>query len=506
MIYLLYVLIGVIVFFAGLFVAYKIAAHKYNQRPKPDLYYDYYTKQDTTPEGKVGVFLVGLSMTDDFEPGWWSNIFEHVRHNIIPWPGSFFAGLDQGLALLDPDRFYEYEAFVPNDLVDYMGSRFDIDGIPFIGKYRRGEVTWRNPTKRIYRDHGFFLLKSHKAGVPSMASKIQCIAKVWYYGRGFKNKKVPHRYQQNRVLDEAFANLTKKYGSFPFHYADSMSPWEMHEKIYDLLEGGVDTIVLASSMLMYSHYEEFEGSWLHSMEIIRKWEEEHGNGKKIKVIMAPPPGHFPPIREGFIQLLKDRLDTLPAKKAVKVAVSVHGMPWDAFPHEAWLKLSPALVDPLVEDVKKLVAQYDFSKTEVVLSQDHFADPIWDPGEKYLSTNRAYLEGNRDGFDYVVQQPMEFYTENTDTMFSHAHHNYHHFEGYDVYETIDYPDWDVPYTRELDLHGTLTIYNGVLVGKYRHYVSDAFTQAMDSILSKSSVLQKQSAEQGQASADGKELKN
>ena len=192
MIYLLYVLIGVIVFFAGLFVAYKIAAHKYNQRPKPDLYYDYYTKQDTTPEGKVGVFLVGLSMTDDFEPGWWSNIFEHVRHNIIPWPGSFFAGLDQGLALLDPDRFYEYEAFVPNDLVDYKGSRFDIDGIPFIEKYRRGEVTWRNPTKRIYRDHGFFLLKSHKAGVPSMASKIQCIAKVWYYGKGFKNKKVPH--------------------------------------------------------------------------------------------------------------------------------------------------------------------------------------------------------------------------------------------------------------------------------------------------------------------------
>ena len=33
---------------------------------------------------------------------------------------------------------------------------------------------------------------------------------------------------------------------------------------------------------------------------------------------------------------------------------------------------------------------------------------------------------------------EFYTENTDTMFSHAQHNYHHFDGYDIYETIDYP--------------------------------------------------------------------
>jgi hypothetical protein len=89
----------------------------------------------------------------------------------------------------------------------------------------------------------------------------------------------------------------------------------------------------------------------------------------------------------------------------------------------------------------------------------------------------------------VQQPMEFYTENTDTMFSHAHHNYHHFDGYDVYETIDYTDWDEPYVRFLDLHGTMTIYNGVMTGKYRHYVADSLAMAIDSILSKSETMQK-----------------
>ncbi len=84
--------------------------------------------------------------------------------------------------------------------------------------------------------------------------------------------------------------------------------------------------------------------------------------------------------------------------------------------------------------------------------------------------------------------MEFYTENTDTMFSHAMHNYHHFPGYDRYETIDYSEWDTPYTREFDLGGTRTIYNGVMVGKYRHYVADSLTQAIDSILTKSSSMQ------------------
>ena len=263
----------------------------------------------------------------------------------------------------------------------------------------------------------------------------------------------------------------------------------MHQELYELLDGGADTIVLASPMVVYSHYEEFRNSFKHSFEIIRQWEKERGKGKKIKIIMAPPLGHFPPMREGFIQLLKDRLDTLPQGASVKIAVSVHGMPWDHFPNEAWLKLSPAYRDPLLEEVKKLLSSYDFSKTEVVECQDHFADPIWDPEENYLSTNRAYLEGKRDGFDFVVQQPMEFFTENTDTMFSHAQHNYHHFPGYNIYETIDYPDWDVPYTREFDLDGTCTIYNGVLIGpKYRHYVADSLSQAIDSILSKSKVLQ------------------
>ena len=481
-------LIVFIIFMALLYGIFSLTKAYQNQRPKPDLYYDVYTKQDTVPEGKVAVFLVGLSTAEDYEPGWWKNIFEHVRHNVIPWPGRFFAGLDQGVALLDPERFFEYEKFIPTDLVDPYNSRYDIDGIPYIEKYRRGEVEWQPPSNRLYLDNSFFLYKGHKGGVPSVAGKRMATAKLWYYGKGFKNKKVPHRYQMEKVIDLAFENLTKKYGDFLFHYADSMAPWEMHQELYELLNNGADTIILASSMPVYSHYEEFEGSWLHSFEIIHEWEKEHGKGKKIKVIMSPPMGHFPPLRKGFIHLLKDRLDTLPAKASVKIAVSIHGMPWDNFPHEAWLKLSPAYLEPLIKDIKELVGQYDFSRTEVVTSQDHFADPVWDPEENYLSTNRAYLEGKRDGFDYVIQQPMEFYTENTDTMFSHAQHNYHHFPGYNRYETIDYSDWDTPYTREFDLGGTRTIYNGVMIGKYHHYVAEALTQAIDSILAKSSYME------------------
>ncbi len=480
------ILIGVIAVIVVAYGGYAAVERQQNARPTPDLYYDFYKTQDTTPEGKVGVFLVGLNTGEDYEPEWWKNIYDHRLHAIIPWPGRIFAGMDGGVALLDPQKYWEAEEFGPTELQDAFGNSHDVDGIPYIEKYRRGEVKWVPPNPGRYLDRGSFLYEGRNNGFPKGAGKGMATAKVWYYGSGFANGKVPHEYQAHRVFEEAFAQLTEKYGDFPYHTADSMDPWEIHQELYELLDSGVETLVLASPMVVYSHFEEFEGSWRHVYELINAWQEKPGNDRKIKIVMAPPMGHFPPMRAGFIHLLKDRLDTLPESANVKVAVSAHGMPWDVYPHEAWLELSKPYLEPLMEDIEALVAGYSFPKSEIVVSQDHFADPIWDPEQKYLSTNRAYMEGARDGFDYVVQQPMEFYTENTDTMFTHAHHNFHGMEGYDVYETIDYSNWDDPYVRFLEVDGTTMVYNGIMVGEYRHYVADSLAMSIDSILSQSGL--------------------
>jgi hypothetical protein len=486
-------LIGTVAIAVMLTAGFTFVSSQQNAPPTPDLYYDFYKSHDTTPEGKVGVFLVGLNTGEDYEPAWWKNIFDHSLHTVIPWPARVFAGMDTGVALVDPNRYWEYTEFKPTVLQDQYGQQHDLDGIPYIEKWRRGQVQWQPPNPRRYLDTGFFLYDGRKSGVPSRAGKRMSIAKTWYYGSGFSNQKVPHAYQAQRVFDDAFATLTQKYGDFPYHTADSMDPWEMQREVYELLDGGIDTLVLASPMVVYSHYEEFNGSWRKVRELVQQWQQERGQGKTIKLVMAPPMGHFQPIRQGFVHLLKDRLDTLPADAKVKIAISVHGMPWDRFPYEAWLELSKPYLEPLQAEVDELVAGYAFPKTEIVVCQDHFADPIWDPEQKYLSTHRAYVEGQRDGYDYVIQQPMEFYTENTDTMFSHAHHNYEGFEGYDVYETIDYSDWDQPYVRVLDYQGTTTIYNGVMTGEYRHYVADSLAMAIDSILSQSQTLQAQAGQ-------------
>jgi len=202
------------------------------------------------------------------------------------------------------------------------------------------------------------------------------------------------------------------------------------------------------------------------------------------------------MKDAYLNMLRDRLATFPKDAKVKVVVSVHGMAWDNVPNEAWVQLAPPYRDGMVQAVKDELAKHAFTKTEVVQAQDHFADPQSDPKGKYLSTNRAFWEGVKGGYDYVVNLPIEFFAENTDTMFSHAMFNFEGFPGYDIYDPVDYPDWSVPYTRTFKVENTEVIYNGLPVGKYNAPIVDAYVQAIDSVLSKNKTPTQQSASTAQ----------
>jgi hypothetical protein len=87
-----------------------------------------------------------------------------------------------------------------------------------------------------------------------------------------------------------------------------------------------------------------------------------------------------------------------------------------------------------------------------------------------------------GYDYVLSIPLEFYNENTDTMFTHAMTNFENFPGYNVYNEIDYPDWDQPYTSHYVIDDTEIFYLGVPAGdRYRPYVAQAIFDSLDAVL-------------------------
>jgi protoheme ferro-lyase len=308
-------------------------------------------------------------------------------------------------------------------------------------------------------------------------------ARIFYYGKGkgMTDGRIPHEAGEWKLAEATMAKVHAKYGDVPFRFVSAETPHEAEKALRELLDSGVETIVFAPPRPIYSHHEEFNGSIKHTMHYVHDWEKEHG--KKIKFIITPQLGEIPVMKDAYLNMLRDRLATFPETAKVKVVVSVHGMAWDKVPHEGWIELAPPYRDGMVDAVKAEMTKWKFPKTEVVLSQDHFADPYNNPDGKYLSTNKAFWDGVKAGYDYVVNLPIEFFAENTDTMFSHAMFNFEGFPGYDVYETVDYPDWSVPYTRTFKVENTKVIYNGLPVGKYNAPIVEAYFQSIDSVLSK-----------------------
>lgn len=474
------ILIGILVVLGGI-IGGGFWLYKYKNRlPLPD-YYQYYKTQDTVPVGKVGVFATSLIMPENHSHAFFHNIVFKIFSQIVPWPFRIFAFKDSGVALLDPEHVHARQEFAPKHLEDAFGNDRDRDGVPYIEKYRQGLISWVPPSKFIYLDHGYFLYKGRKSGEPNSAGKISNKARLFYYDHGIKQKKIPHWKGSFDTINAAFDRLRQKHREIELRAETSLFHYESKLKINELLDAGCETIVLVAPMGIYSHFEEFNSSFRHCFEHIHEWEHAHP-GKKIKVIIAPQMGNFQPLRQAFLEMLKDRLDTLPQGSDVTVAVTVHGMPWEKFSWEAWLELAPAYRDKLFEECKELVKKYKFGRTNVVVCQDEFSDPIWDPNKKYLSTNRAYWSAINEGYDYAIGLPIEFFAENTDTLMHHAMKNYENMDQYSLEDPIDYPDWSVPYTREMLQGKTHVIYNGVPVGKYQHYVVEALYQSIDSVLS------------------------
>lgn len=458
---------------------------QYMNRTPPQLaepnYFSYYKAQDTRPAGRAGVFISHLIQPEElrFEDYY---VLAQKSFQYIPWPIRNMVRADRGVVLMDAERYYEFEEFTPARLIDHMGRDTDYDGVPYAQKYLTGEVVWSPPSTSTYMAQGYFLLPGRKAGMPASVARLITKCRVFYYapGKGFMDGRIPHEAGNRIIAYEAMRKVHEKHGDIPWAWVTAEHFGMARKAMRDLLETGIDTVLLAVPRPIYSHHEEFNSSIKHAMRYIHDWEKE--NGKRIKAIITPPLGDMPVIRSAYRRMLADRLDTFSAADSVKVVVSTHGMPWDQVPHEAWLELGPPYLKAIETELGGLLESYGFARHKLVMSQENFADPINDPDNNYLSTNEAYWDGIRDGFDYIVNVPVSFFAENTDTAFGHAMVSFEGFDDYSRYDPIDYPDWNEPLVREFVQDGTRVIYNGLPVGRYRGPVVEAFFQAMDSVLS------------------------
>ena len=138
-----------------------------NRRISPDYYATHYKVQDTVPQGKVGVFVCGLVVPETYDDAreFFYNVTFKIYKAIIPWPFRLFSYMDKGVALVDPVKYHEHHEFTPTKLVDETDSDKDVDGVPYIEKYKNGEVEWAHPSKRIHLDMGYFSIQEGKPAI-----------------------------------------------------------------------------------------------------------------------------------------------------------------------------------------------------------------------------------------------------------------------------------------------------------------------------------------------------
>jgi hypothetical protein len=171
----------------------------------------------------------------------------------IPWPLNKLASADRGVLLIDPERYYEFEKFVPTVLVDPEGSEIDLDGVPYVEKFHLGEVEWVPPRADRHLDQGYFLLTTRSGGMPTVSAKSINMARHYWYaaGRGSVQGKVPHESGMKVIVDSAMANIRAKYGPVPYRWITAEDFGAARASLFSLLDEGIDTLVLSAPAPVY---------------------------------------------------------------------------------------------------------------------------------------------------------------------------------------------------------------------------------------------------------------
>jgi hypothetical protein len=434
----------------------------------------------TQVDGKVGVVTVALIQPGQFEPKFFVNFIDKIFSQAIPWPINELAGADAGVVLVDPDRPFATERFEPQRLADAWGREADIDGVPWIEKFRRGELRWEKPSATVPKDIGFYLYPARKSGMRTPAGKTAVKARYLYYAR-LPGGIMPHEAQTRAFVDGALTEVTAQHPVVATALADAFDPWQKEMAVRRVLDAGVDTIVLASAQPIYSDFEELKGSFSGVRKTIEAWRKAHGN-KPVRIVVAP----YVASRPAFDALIVQRfVATVPPATTTgagaRAILTLHGLPVSLVGSDSWTKRTLEIGARLRPQIEAVLKAKGYGRVVVELASEGFADTLEDPEDQTLSVSEAYRRAVRAGDAVAVAVPLEFMAENTDSLFGHSVLMFDGLPGYADYAGPPADtDWNKPYVRRFAVGRTALIYAGAPGGATLPAQSAALADAIGAV--------------------------
>lgn len=423
--------------------------------------------QDRKVRGRPGIILADMGMPEKHDASFYTRFMDHVFSSSIPGFIQPLVLADRGLALIDPGNPLARNSFTPKQLVDMNGSFTNREGKPYV----ECKVRWRPPgMKKNPSDHGYFLYKGDgKGGAPDICQKTAAKVAGWYYGHLIPEKKIAWPTQCKKVYESTAAMLKAGYPEAVIHHARYMYPESVKEAVERMIGDGCETIIYhCFCNPVYSDFEDYSLAFPLVHRSV--------NGR-AKVIFADQAGNQPAMRRAYTELAAGVISEIPAAASLLVILSRHGHP---FRRETLDLRSPSYTVPLEKEMRHLLVGRE-SKSEIVWSDDEFADTYWDPKRRKVSTLMAYRKAIEEGYDFAVEVPVDFIAENTDLMFLHAIKKFNAFRDYDPYQPVPYPDWDKPLRRVFREGKTTGIYAGCPVGKYSSHIAEAAFISVSEVL-------------------------
>ena len=420
-------------------------------------------KNDTRLEGKAGVLVVALIQPGHFDPRFYHNFVDKIFTQIIPWPINALAGTDTGIVLVDPDNPYQQTRYQPRRLVNIHGSEADVDGIPWVEKFQRGQLRWEKPSTTTPHDFGFFLYPERKQGMRTAAAKTIAKIKYIYYAR-LPQGYLPHEDQTRKMAQGAVDLVRQQHPIVGGEVVDAFDPWKKEQAVFRLLDAGADTIVLASAQSLYSDFEELDGSFVAVHKAVEEWRARHG-GKPVKIVIPPYLAAQPEFEEMLLRHFAASVPqaSRPGQSAMGI-LTFHGMPPSLLAHDSWTPRAAAFEARLKPRIAEILTAKGYAKVEARFGSESFADQMEDPDNKVVSVHELFEAARKAQTDVAVAVPIEFMAENTDSLFAHPSLI---FDGYPGYQTYMGPpagtDWSKPYVRQLTLGKTRVIYGGTMGG-------------------------------------------
>jgi hypothetical protein len=438
---------------------------------------------DTRIEGKAGVVVVALMQPERFDQRFYSNFVDKIFTQVIPWPINVLAGADSGIVLVDPDKPYQQQRYVPKRLIDIWGREADLDGVPWVEKFRNGELRWEKPSTTVPHDFGFYLYPARKQGMRTAAAKTVIKARAIYYPE-LPGGYMPHYSQTLAMTRGALDAVKARHPVVASEVIDAFDPHSKEQAINRVLDAGIDTLVVASAQPIYSDFEELSGSFVSVHKTVEAWRKRNG-GKRIKIVIPP----YMASQQSFDRLVLDNFArsvpqaSAPGQAAMGI-LTLHGLPVSLLGSDSWTGRVTEIAKRLVPQAEAILRAKGYARAEVHLAPEGFGDALEDPDNKQTSVHELYRRAERQGFAVAVASPLEFMAENSDSLFAHSALM---FDGFPSYRTYMGPppdtDWAQPYVRRFQLGKTTAIYGGAPGGATLPQQSAALADAIGAVFAK-----------------------